>query len=376
VARQSTYWFSFFTAFLLCLTSAAVSDDREKVVVGATLPLTGDLAHVGVDIQRGMELAIEELVGGPIQFEVRYEDNRHQTNRAVSSVQKLLEIDKVDVLVSLWDMADAVAPLADRKKVPHLSIRWNHHVAERHKYTVTFESTYATYVKSQVRLLTALGAKTLGLITEQSQGWTLSGNELARQAQKAGFQVVSHDTFVGRSADLRTIVTKTLSHRPDVVVINAHQPDLDLILKRIREQRPTQQVTGYFETVEPPSLVEDLPFVAQYRVAPWFEKKFRDRFNEGFKARAPHGYDIIKLLEHAYRVAGRKVSSDELIEALSSVSNFKGATGTLTTNATKNIENECVWQVVRGGKFVPLTQELLAEYHVPQSISKRKRGAT
>jgi len=350
---------------LLCSVQVIADEIKTRTVkIGATLPLTGPLAHIGVDIRKGMELALSEIKDSPVSFQAIYEDNQHETKNAVSSAHKLLDVDQVDFLITLWDMADVVAPLAERKKVPHLSIRWNPHVAEKYKYTVTLESTYITYVKSQIELLKALDAKTIGLITGETQGWTLAAEELKKRAPNSGLKVVSDQTFIDQNPNFLTIVTKLLASNPDVVVINAHQPALDLILKRIRERRPKQMVTGYFEAAEPPSLVKGFPFVAQFEVAPWFVDRFVAKYGENFKVRAPHGYDLINLITSIYRGREGKTSGETFIQEIMKVKNFKGATGMLSINKTKNIESECVWQVVRDNKFIPLSPELLAKYRL------------
>lgn len=351
---------SIIAACLVSFASCVFAEPSRLVKIGATLPLTGNLAHIGVDIRRGMEMAMQEVQGPAINFQVVYEDNQHTQKLAVSSAHKLLESDKVDVLVSLWDMADVVAPLAERKQIPHLSIRWNPHVAEENKFTVTFESTYLTYAAAQVELLKAWNAKSIALVTEENQGWVLSANALKERAPKNGIKVVADQSFLAGTAEFSTLVTRVLASKPDVIVINAHQPNLDLVLRRIQEQNPDQAITGYFEAVEPASLVEGLPFVAQFEVEPWFTEKFRAKYGEDFKVRAPHGYDMVKLIAHSYKQAGTSASGVEIVNALSKIKDFKGASGVLSTNATKNIENPCVWKIVRKGKFESLSPEILA----------------
>ena len=348
---------------LVFLAAPAAADAGNKIVkVGVTVPLSGNLAHVGTDIQRGMELALEDLKDSKTSIELVFEDNQHNPKSAASAAQKLLDVDGVDILVSIWDMADIVAPLAERRKTPHLSIRWNPGVAKDNKYTITFESTYISYTASQVELLKALGVKKLALITEESQGWVLSRNSLKEKASAAGLEVVFDETFVPENTDLLTIVTKMLAKKPDIVVTNTYQPNLDLVLKRIRQRAPKMRITGYFEAISPLSLVEGMPFVAQFQVEPWFSKKFEKRYGEPFNSRAPHGYDLISFVANIYNANERMLDGDSFLKQLRQLKNFKGASGTLSMNETDNIENTCVWQVALEGKFVPLNPKLIASY--------------
>jgi branched-chain amino acid transport system substrate-binding protein len=346
--NMSKIFFLIFPLITFCISPVL----SEEIKIGATLPLTGSLAHVGEDIRRGMQLAIEENKESKIKYQIIFEDNQHQQAQAVSSAQKLLDVNHVDILITLWDMADVVAPLAERKKVPHLSIRWNPHIAEKYQYTVTFESTYLTYDKSQVELLKALDIKTVGLITEESQGWLLAAEGFKPEADKAGIKILIEKNYIADGSDFGTIVTSVLKAKPEMIVINGHQPQLDIILKRIKEQNPDQKITGYFEAVEPPALVEGLPFAAQFKVEPWFSEKFKKRYGENFKVRAPHGYDLMNIIFHSYAEAGGKVGGDKFLSEVEKLKDYPGATGKLSINKTKNIENICVWRVVKNGEFV------------------------
>lgn len=336
---------------LISVTSSAYAD--EVIVIGALLPLTGDLGYVGEDIRRGIELGLDEVNPQGAKLKMIYEDTRHQTKDAVSGARKLLDVEHVDILISLWDMSDPVAPIAEQKRVPHLCIRWNPHIAEKFEYTSTFETTYISYVASQIKLLKALGVKSVALATEEAQGWILAAAEFRKRAGDAGIEVFAEEQYPADTKDYRSIVTKLLAKNPDMIVTNAFQPGLDLLIKKIREQRPAQRITGYFETYNPLSFVESMPFVAQNDVSVSFREIFKSKYGEEFKARAPHGYDLIRMISAIYEKAGRKLSGKEFIDRFAKIKNYSGATGVLSANATKNIENEPVWMIVKDGKILP-----------------------
>lgn len=342
---------NFFKILFLSFLIPFFPTHAQEVKIGVTLPLTGGLAHVGEDVRRGMQLALEENKDSKIEYKLIFDDNQHLPAQAASSAQKLIDVDHVDIIVSLWDMADVVAPAAERKKIPNLAIRWNPHITEKYKYTVTFESTYLNYDKSQVALLKALGIKTVAMITEESHGWHLAAEGFKPEAEKAGIKILVEKNYIPNGSDFGTIVSLVLKEKPEMIVLNSHQPQLDIFLKRIREQNPKQRIIGFFEAVEPPSLVEGYPFAAQFKVEPWFSEKFKKRYGEDFKIRGPHGYDLMNMIIYSYNQAGGKVDSDKFLNEVEKIKDFPGATGKLTINKTRNIENVCVWRIVKNGKF-------------------------
>ncbi len=112
--------------FLSAADSISAEESKSITVdIGIQLPLSGNLSFVGLDIQRGVQLALEDLKDSPIRMNVSYEDDKATPTFAASAAQSLIARRGVDVIVSLWDMAEIVAPIAERQKTPHISIRWN-----------------------------------------------------------------------------------------------------------------------------------------------------------------------------------------------------------------------------------------------------------
>jgi len=346
---------------LFCVSS--LQADSATIKVGVTLPLSGRLAYVGQDIKRGMELAIEESSTNTLIFKTIYEDNKHLARDAASTAHKLLQVDDVDVLVSLWDMADVVAPLAEKKQVPHLAIRWNPHIAEEYSYTVTVESTYQSYMDSMIAMLTSQKLSKVGLLTEEAQGWILASDYFQKTAPTRGIEVSGDERYASDMSDHRSVVLRLLQTKPDLIILLSNSPHTEILIQRIRELAPKQKLTGYFENTEQPLLVEGIPFVSQFEAADWFKNKFQKRYNEPFKARAPQAYDIIHLLALLHKDSGNKLDGGHIMKALRKIHDVEGASGTLNVSASGSIESECVWKrFVKGKPQVLNTADISSEH--------------
>lgn len=72
----------------------------DALKIGAILPLTGDLAYVGQEMQRGMGLALQEADNPNIK--IIYEDDlTFDIKSSVNAANKLVNLDKVDVVFQL-----------------------------------------------------------------------------------------------------------------------------------------------------------------------------------------------------------------------------------------------------------------------------------
>ena len=59
--------------------------------IGGTAPLTGDASIYGLAVQRGAQIAVDEInaKGGSIQFELKYEDDVNDPEKAVNAYNTL-----------------------------------------------------------------------------------------------------------------------------------------------------------------------------------------------------------------------------------------------------------------------------------------------
>ena len=82
-------------------TTAAPMDD-DPIVFASSLPLTGEFSGVGAKHKDGYEFCVEEInrLGGILgrQVEIIVEDNRSETETAVSQYERFINVDNADVL--------------------------------------------------------------------------------------------------------------------------------------------------------------------------------------------------------------------------------------------------------------------------------------
>ena len=87
------------------------------VKIGVFLPQTGDYATSGEKMMKGIRLAQEGIPADKATFV--FEDTNSKTATAITVAQKLLDVDKVDVLIGPYDpnAVATIAPLAAAKGV-------------------------------------------------------------------------------------------------------------------------------------------------------------------------------------------------------------------------------------------------------------------
>ncbi len=107
---------------------AAPARAAEPVKIGTILSVTGPAAFLGQDMKDGAQLAVDEInAAGGIdgrKVEWTFYDAQSETQRSIGFARRLLNNDKVDIIVgggSMSGIALAMSPLAEAAKVPFIS---------------------------------------------------------------------------------------------------------------------------------------------------------------------------------------------------------------------------------------------------------------
>lgn len=99
----------------------------ESIKIGITLPLTGSLSSYGVEYENGVRMAVKEIneMGGISGYPVELiiEDDMGDPKKTVTAVQKLLDVDGVNFLITaLSSPSEAAFPLTQDKDVIHFAL--------------------------------------------------------------------------------------------------------------------------------------------------------------------------------------------------------------------------------------------------------------
>lgn len=324
-----------------------------EVKWGLVLPLSGPVAKAGIDIQRGFDMALADIDHGTVKHTLIVEDSQYQTRGAASAAQKLLAVDKVDIIVALWDTADVVAPLAESYNRVHASIRWNSNLANDFSNTFTFESTYRDYAESFLKLFKQVGVSRVAILNQESNGWNLALNVFKERAKASGITLTSTQSYLASENDHRVFAIRALKDKPDVVLINDVGENLELITKQLRSLNSRQRVTGYLDYPIDLSLFEGEYYVAQLTTDSAFARRYEKAYGEPIYSRAQLAYDLATIVSGVYQSFDIKPSTEQVVESLRQVKAHDGKAGQIiNTDNGKVFRTQCVMKQVKDGAGV------------------------
>src|SRR5882672_8069023 len=242
----------------LLLSGGASSDEAlaqgKKLKIGVVYDYTGPFAGGGSELHAlGAKIMIDYFIkkGGVegYQLEAVYADAQSKPDVAINEAIRLIEQEKVDMLLGFYSSAECV-PAAARVEQLH-KFMWittciSSAVLENRNLKYVFRiqpsgrqfglmSTDFVAQNAQAKLGKDPKDLRVAIIHEDgAYGVDVSrGNE--EGAKKAGFNIVLKEGYSATAPDLSSLVTKLKRGRPDVIFHTGYNPDITLFLRQSRE---------------------------------------------------------------------------------------------------------------------------------------------
>jgi ABC-type branched-subunit amino acid transport system substrate-binding protein len=226
----------------------------KKLKIGVVFDYTGPLAGGGSELHAlGAKIMIDHFAkkGGVEGYAIEaiYADAQSKPDVAINEAVRLVEQEKVDMLLGFYSSAQCV-PAAARVEQLH-KFMWittciSSAVLENRNLKYVFRTQpsgrqfglmSADFVaqNSKARLGKEPKDLRVAIIHEDgAYGVDVSkGNE--EGAKKAGFNVVLKEGYAATAPDLSPLVTKLKRGRPDVIFHTGYNPDISLFLRQSRE---------------------------------------------------------------------------------------------------------------------------------------------
>lgn len=244
-----------FVAAVAALGLAGAADAQEKKIkIGVIYDLTGPLAGGGSELQYiGAKIMLDQYAKTGVEgykVEAVYADAQSKPDVAINEAVRLIEQEKVDMLLGFYSSAQCV-PVAGRveqlKKFMWITTCISSAVLDGKNYKYVFRPQASgdqfgmmtmDFIAQNSKSKLGKEPKDLRVAIIHEDGAygvdVAKGNEAG--AKKAGFNVVLKEGYAATAPDLSALVTKLKRARPDVVFHTGYNPDITLLLRQAREQ--------------------------------------------------------------------------------------------------------------------------------------------
>lgn len=317
----------------------AASPTIDPLVIGAVFHLTGPASYWGSGESDAVVMAVDEAdekggIGGrPVRLII--EDGKTDFVQTTASLNKLIEVDKVPIIIGPTWFGQAAAPIAKGSGITIISPSTGVTVA-RDRHFFNLWPTERQEILPLVEYMEVHGKKKVAIVYSQND-WSESMKAVFEsEAGSHGIRVVKDFASTPDESDFRSLILELNGLDIDAVYAPfAFYPSQGAFSKQAEELNLSRPIFSSSGT-QNPDLVRSFPQV-EGTIYPYpvtgpgegdFAKRFRSRFSRDPSPSSAYAYDAANLVIDAMRSGVR--SSEDFASYLASIKDYPGVSNVIT----------------------------------------------
>ena len=356
----------------LCMVLALVSCKDEKkesaqanvkpmVKIGILYPLSGDGASLGEAGRIAANIFFEEFNQKPHKFnyQVIFEDNQNKLSQQAILAQKLIDADKADVLITaMSNFGAVVSPMAEKRKVVHVSIATDPTVAEG-KYNIIASSNPTGEAELLCSQLKKHSAKNVDVIVMNATGSQTMLDYFQTTTEKENDLKIGQIYHVNPDEkDFRLMLLKIKESNPDYIVAFLFMPTIDIFMKQYKEAGINIPVTGIetFTYLQNRELAEGMWYVDAAPATDAFISKYQAKTGKVSTDYAEYMDFALQVITFGYEGAGTTDKEKVIDYIQNNSSGQETAVGKITTEADGILNGQPITKKIINGQPVKIVE--------------------
>ena len=226
--------------------------DGNTVKIGVLMPFSGTSARMGEVARMGIDLALKEINGeggiasmGGAKLEAVYADSQSDATVGVTETEKLISVEKVDMLLGSFNSAVTLpcSAVAEKNQLPWIvnSATSDAITEQGNKYTFRAYYVNSTGTDQEVQMVRDLGEaqgdpiKTVSILYEDTEGGQTWATGIREAAAKYGIEIVFDEGYPAGSTDFTTPITKVKAAGADAFLLFAYTSESILVAQAVQD---------------------------------------------------------------------------------------------------------------------------------------------
>lgn len=211
----------------------------DPIKIGILTPLTGAGGNDGPRMLKAMQAVFDEVnkaggvMGRPINVVI--EDDQTNPEAAVRAARKLIEVDKVSVILGTWASAvtSAVAPVCWESKTFIMTVSGADSITQlpHQGFLVRTQPTSKLQAIAHATYIAELGKKRVGILGIQAPFALATKEHLDNHMKTVGGSVVSHVIYEKDKPSYRSEIDQVMAAKPDFLYLNGYATDTVVVLR-------------------------------------------------------------------------------------------------------------------------------------------------
>jgi branched-chain amino acid transport system substrate-binding protein len=331
----------FQTFCILALSLAAGAQSAETITIGTTQSLTGPFQDFGTEQLRGLQMWVDDVNGRGMLLGQRVElvhyDDASDAARSVQFYGKLIEQDKVDLLVGPYssDITLEASKVAEQHNFPMVASAasadeiWNRGL--KNIFGIDTPSSNYMDVDENGALFKLMGVKTMAVVFAETEFAQDVVRGIRGYASRKGVRIVLDEGYAADQKEFSGLASRLKQANADVIFGISYLDDSVALVRALKQANVKPKMLAF--TVGPAlsefgdqlgadaeGVVGVVQWLRSARMpgAQDFAYRYRQRHGNNPGVHAAIGYSAGQVLEAAVRLAGT-TDHDALREQLATM---------------------------------------------------------
>ena len=351
---------------VLCMVLSLAACDNQKsdkptITIGASVPLTGDVAMYGNALKKSLDLALKDLNKQDLKYnyKVIVEDDRFDVKQVLTNVNRFKSINNANAVMSFWGTAGTVvSDWAEKNKVIHMACAASDKVGLGY-YNFNHATQPKTLVDRVLKYYRDNNFKKIGIVYLPALEIQEHVDFVVPFFKKNGLDVVFVTPLNPGGRDFNIEIQKMKAKSPDVIYVLLQSPTLNVFGKQSKEQGLNVPMLSINNMITALEEYEGQAFVTEDTGLSSFTKHFESYAGVEQVGCVVNFYDGLNMLVHAYENTalrdGESVPNNEdVVKTLLNIKNsdFKSVISNITIDKEGNIDSPAVLKRIINGKPV------------------------
>jgi branched-chain amino acid transport system substrate-binding protein len=222
-------------------TSAQAADPKNKVKIGALMSISGPLAFMGTPQERVIRMHVDALNkngglnGHPVELIIY--DTEGNSTKAVQQLRRLIDSDKVDVILGPSSSGEALValPIVNEGKVPMIAFASSAKVTNPvTPYAFSTSPSDQIAIPAFLSMLQKRQVKKIALMSS-TDGFGQSGSALVKSlASQYGMSLTTTEEFNRQDTDITAQLLRVRQSGADALVVWGMPPAVAVLMRNAK----------------------------------------------------------------------------------------------------------------------------------------------
>lgn len=307
--------------------------------IGLAGPMSGPQQHLGLDIERGARLAIDELnnqrmmINGQVaHFDLIVADDQSDSTLALVAAKKLID-SKISVVIGHMNSGTSIpaSKLYSDAGVVQISPSSTNPKLTKLGFSTAFRliANDEQQARGLAEYVSKRGFKKIAVIDDQTAYGLTITNEFVNKVISLGIDIVARKSVNASSTEFSDVLSILLAVSPDLIFFGGMDNQAGLLARQVRQKGIRTPIlggdgictpeTGRIAGSASANIFCSMPIepINVINRATNFKTKFNARFGE-IQLYAPNAYDAVMVAARAIQRAGNS-DREKIAEALNNM---------------------------------------------------------